>query len=258
MFQSFFKLPFTVMLLTGSLTLNTALAESNGEGIPKQDWSFTRLFGTFDRAAQQRGLQVFREVCSACHAASKLSYRNLQELGFSADQVKAIAAQDQITDGPNDEGEFFERPGLPSDFFKAPFANEQASRANNNGAYPPDLSLIVKAREGGANYLYALLTGYDTPPAGVTVPEGRYYNRYFAGHQISMPPPFSAPGLVTYSDGTEASIEQMAKDVTVFLAWAAEPELEHRKRLGLQVIIFLSVLTIILYAAKRRVWARLK
>lgn len=258
MFNFFLKLPFIAVLLLSSLILNSAYAETNEEKLPKQDWSFTRLFGTFDRAAQQRGFQVFREVCSACHAASKLSYRNLEELGFTPDQVKAIAAQDQITDGPNEEGEFFQRPGQPSDHFKAPFANEQASRANNNGAYPPDLSLIIKAREGGADYVYGILTGYGPPPAGLNVPEGRYYNHYYPGHQISMPPPLSAAGLVTYNDGTEASVTQMAKDVTTFLAWAAEPELEARKRLGLQVMVFLCVLTVLLYAAKKRIWARLK
>ncbi len=246
----------SALSLTASAT--SVFGETTEIKIPQQEWGFTSLFGTFDRAAQQRGFQVFREVCSACHSISKLSYRNLTEIGFSAEQVKSIAAQDQVVDGPNDEGEMFERAALPSDRFKKPFANEQAARANNNGAYPPDLSLITKARPDGINYLYALLIGYQNPPSDIVVPDGRYYNHYFPGHQISMPSPLPSAGLVSYADGTEATIEQMAKDVTTFLAWAAEPEMEYRKKLGVQVVFFLTVLTILLYLAKRRIWAKLK
>jgi ubiquinol-cytochrome c reductase cytochrome c1 subunit len=159
-----------------------------------------------------------------------------------------------VRDGPNDEGEMFERPGRPSDKFHRPFANEKAARAANNGAYPPDLSLIVKARPDGANYLYGLLTGYSEAPAGVAMGEGMNYNKYFPGHQIAMPPPLSE-NSVTYSDGTPASVDQMSKDLTTFLAWTAEPELEDRKRTGIKVILFLLVLTGLLYAAKRKIWA---
>jgi ubiquinol-cytochrome c reductase cytochrome c1 subunit len=222
---------------------------------PKQElWSFSGIFGTYDRGSVQRGFQVYKEVCSACHAMSLLSYRNLQQIGFSEDAVKAIAAEVEVRDGPNDQGEMFLRPGRPSDRFRKPFENEQAARAGNNGAYPPDLSLMAKARQDGPNYLAALLTGYSDPPPGFNLPDGMYYNRYFPGRQIAMAPPLSN-GAVTYADGTAASAQQMAKDVTYFMNWAAEPELERRKRLGVQSILFLLVLTGMLYAVKRKVWA---
>jgi ubiquinol-cytochrome c reductase cytochrome c1 subunit len=166
----------------------------------------------------------------------------------------ALAAEVEVTDGPNDQGEMFQRPGRPSDRFPSPFPNEQAARAANNGAAPPDLSLMVKARAGGADYIHALLTGYSDPPQGVTLMEGMHYNKYFPGHQIAMPPPLN-PDQVTYADGTKATVEQMAHDVSAFLAWAAEPELEARKRLGLKVVLFLLILTGLLYVAKRKIWS---
>lgn len=230
--------------------------------IPKQKWDFTGPFGTFDRATLQRGFQVYKEVCSACHTMHQLRYRDLGApgiggtggLGYSADEVKALAAEVEVTDGPNDQGEMFQRPGRPSDRFPSPFPNEQAARAANNGAAPPDLSLMVKARAGGADYIHALLTGYSDPPQGVTLMEGMHYNKYFPGHQIAMPPPLN-PDQVTYADGTKATVEQMAHDVSAFLAWAAEPELEARKRLGLKVVLFLLILTGLLYVAKRKIWS---
>ena len=231
-----------------------ALAAGDAPKPPAQDWSFGGLFGTFDRAAAQRGFQVYKEVCAACHGVYQISYRHLAAIGFNEDEVKAIAAQATVRDGPNDEGEMFERPGRPSDKFHRPFANEKAARAANNGAYPPDLSLIVKARPDGANYLHGLLTGYSEAPAGVAMGEGMNYNKYFPGHQIAMPPPLSE-NSVTYSDGTPASVDQMSKDLTTFLAWTAEPELEDRKRTGIKVILFLLILTGLLYAAKRKIWA---
>ena len=236
------------------LAFGTAAEAAEGTKPPAQHWSFSGMFGTFDRAAQQRGFQVYKEVCAACHSVSLLSYRHLRGIGYQEDDVKAIAAQAKVMDGPNDAGEMFERAGRPSDKFVKPFPNENAARSANNGAYPVDLSLVTKARVGGANYVYALLTGYGSAPATVKVADGMSYNAYFPGHQIAMPPPLNVDG-VTYQDGTKATVEQQARDVTTFLAWAAEPELETRKQMGIKVLLFLIVLTGILYAAKRKVWA---
>jgi len=231
-----------------------ALAAGDAVKPPAEKWSFNGPFGTFDAASRQRGFQVFREVCSACHALKQVYYRHLRDIGFSEDEVKAIAASVEVTDGPNDAGEMFQRPGRPSDRFRSPFANEQAARAGNNGAYPVDLSLVVKARIGGPDYLHALLTGYSDPPAGVKLGEGMHFNKYFPGQQIAMPQPINAD-QVTYADGTKATVEQMSRDVTTFLAWAAEPELEARKRMGMKVVIFLTVLSVLLFFVKRKVWA---
>jgi ubiquinol-cytochrome c reductase cytochrome c1 subunit len=239
----------------GLLAATPALAAEGEITIPDARFSFEGLFGTFDRAAAQRGFQVYKEVCSACHSMHQLYYRNLRELGLLDDQVRAIAATVEVQDGPNDEGQMYDRPGRPSDRFRSPFANEQAARAANNGALPPDLSVITKAREGGADYVYALLTGYSDPPAGVTVMEGMHYNKYFPGHQIAMAPPLSGEGQVEYHDGTKATVEQMAHDVATFLAWAAEPEMEFRKALGVRMVIFLTILGGLAYAVKRKVWA---
>ena len=223
---------------------------------PKQNWSFSGLFGTFDRGALQRGFQVFNEVCAGCHSVRLLSYRNLLEIGFTEKQVKNIAASKEVTDGPNAEGEMFRRPGRLSDRFVKPFPNEQAARAGNNGALPPDLSLMTKARIGGANYLHALLTGYKPAPKGMRIAEGMYYNLYYPGQQIAMPPPL-VEGGVEFPDQTKATVELMSSDLTTFLAWAAEPELEARKRLGVKVLLFLLILTGLLYGIKRKVWSRL-
>ncbi len=222
---------------------------------PAQDWSFKGIFGTFDRAALQRGFQVYKDVCAACHAMRQLHYRNLAALGYNDEEIKAIAASVEVQDGPNDEGEMFMRPGQPFDRFKSPFPNANASRAANNGAYPVDLSVITKARPYGADYLYALLVGYGEPPAGTEVPEGMSYNVAFPGQMIAMAPPLS-DGAVQYQDGTQATVQQMAHDLTTFLAWAAEPEMEERKRMGLKVMFFLIVLSGLLYAVKRRIWSR--
>jgi ubiquinol-cytochrome c reductase cytochrome c1 subunit len=221
--------------------------------VPKEEWSFEGVFGTFDRGALQRGFQVYNDVCSACHSLSLLSYRNLEAIGFTEDQVKAIAAQKTVTDGPNDQGEMFDRPARPSDNFVPPFPNDQAARASNGGALPPDLSLIAYSREGGADYIHAILNGYVEPPEGVEVPAGMFYNAYFPGHFIAMPPPLSE-GLVEFADGTPATVEQMSRDVATFLTWAAEPHLEDRKRTGVKVVLFLVVFTGLLYASKRKIW----
>ncbi|KJV09788.1 cytochrome C [Elstera litoralis] len=245
------------LILAAGLTLGLvsgAQAAGDAVTLPKQSWGFYGVFGTYDRAAAQRGFQVYKEVCAACHSLSLVSYRNLRDLGFSEEEVKAIAAAYKVTDGPNDAGEMFERPARASDRIVKPYPNENASRAANNGAYPPDLSLINKARVGGPDYIYALLTGYEKVPADVELLDGQYYNKYFPGHKIAMPQPLN-DGQVTFADGTQASVANMSHDVTVFLNWAAEPELEKRHRLGVQVILFLIVATGFFYAAKRRVWA---
>lgn len=231
----------------------TAQAAEAHIEMPKQQWSFDGATGTFDRASMQRGFQVYKQVCAACHSLNLLSYRNLSALGYNEAEIKAIAAEATIMDGPNDEGEMFERPGRPSDRFKAPFANEKAARYANNGALPPDFSLISRSRAGGADYIYALLTGYGEAPAEIKISEGMHYNKYFAGNQIAMAAPLSA-GAVTYEDGTDASVEQMAKDVATFLTWASEPAMEIRKQTGLKVMIFLVVFSLLMYATKRRVW----
>lgn len=223
---------------------------------PSQRWSFDGLFGTFDRAALQRGFQVYKEVCAACHSLNFIRYRDLggrYGLGYNEDEIKAIAAQYEVTDGPNDQGEMFQRPGRPADKFKAPFPNVKAAAAANNNAAPPDLSLMVEARKGGADYLYAVLTGYVDPPAGVTVMEGLNYNKWFPGHQIAMPKPLN-DDQVTYADGTKATVDQMAHDVATFLAWTAEPNMEVRKTVGWKVILYLIIMTGLLYAAKRKIW----
>jgi ubiquinol-cytochrome c reductase cytochrome c1 subunit len=228
---------------------------------PGVKWSFDGPIGTFDRAAAQRGFQVYEEVCSRCHSLDLLHYGDLGSsgpgggIGYTEEQVKAFASTKQVTDGPNDQGEMFQRPGRPSDKFVAPFPNEKAARAALNGALPPDQSLIVKARPDGANYVHALLTGYkDPPPPGVKITEGRYYNEYFPGHQIAMPPPL-AGNDVTYADGTKATLDQESKDVVTFLAWAAEPTMEERKYTGAKVLIFLVFMTGLLFGAKRKIWA---
>jgi len=222
--------------------------------LPHEEWSFDGVFGTYDRASLQRGFQVYKEVCSVCHPVKHLHFRNLAEIGYSEDEVKAIAAGYQVTDGPNDEGQMYQRPGRPSDPIPRPFPNDQAARAANNGALPPDQSLIVKARPGGPDYVYAILTGYKEPPAGFKMLEGMNYNEYFQGHQIAMPPPLS-DNAVTFADGTPATVPQMAHDVTSFLTWAAEPNLGDRHRTGLKVILFLVVAAGVFYAAKRKIWA---
>lgn len=239
-----------------ALAMNAPSANAAGEAIDleKQDWSFSGLFGTFDRAAAQRGLQVYREVCSTCHSLNYIAFRNLADLGYSEDEVKAIAAEYDVVDGPNDEGEMFTRPGTPADHFVAPFDNDNAARAGNGGALPPDLSLIVEARAGFEDYIYGLLVGYAEAPEGVTVADGMHYNKAFPGHQIAMGQPLYEDS-VTYSDGTTASIEQMSKDVTTFLTWASEPNLEARKRTGVAVILFLIVASGLFYASKRKIWA---
>lgn len=244
------------VLLFSSLSAEASSADVKH---PKQlKWEFDGLTGKFDKQSIQRGFQVYKEVCAACHSVSRLSFRNLQEVGFSEAEVKALAASYTVQDGPDDDGEMFDRPARPSDKIPSPYKNKQQAIAAN-GAMPPDLSLIVKARHDGANYLYSLLTGYkpvEEAPKHVMIPEGKSYNPYFPGGAITMPAPI-ADGQVTYQDGTEATKQQMAKDVVNFLQWAAEPEMEHRKSMGLKVLIFLGAFTAFFWVAKRRIWQRI-
>lgn len=235
----------------------TVLA-AEAEEPPARSWPHEGIFGRYDRAALQRGFLVFKEVCSGCHSAKYLRFRDLEGIGLDAETIKALAAEYTVQDCCDDAGEPFERPAQPFDRFPPPFPNEQAARASNNGALPPDLSLIVKAREGHEDYIYALLTGYaEEPPAGEEPPrEGMYWNRYFAGGWIAMPPPLSE-GLVEYPDGTPATVEQMASDVTQFLAWLSEPTMEERKRTGIKYMLFVLVLTGLFYAYKRKIWANI-
>jgi ubiquinol-cytochrome c reductase cytochrome c1 subunit len=230
-----------------------ALADTTAKQPLQLVWPFEGIFGTFDRQAAQRGAQVYFEVCSACHSNHNLYYRNLKDIGFSEAEIKQLAQKYTVKDGPNAEGEMFDRPALPSDRFVSPYPNEEAARAANNGAYPVDLSLIIKARHDGPNYVFSLLSGYQEAPADIKLMPGLYYNPYFEGGQIAMPPPLTE-GQVTFSDGTPATVEQMAKDVVVFLQWAAEPEMEHRKSMGLKVMIFLLVFTVFFYVTKKKIW----
>lgn len=322
------------LLVTALIVLATpAFAASDAHHPKQENWQFDGVFGTFDKPAVQRGFQVYKEICSTCHSLNRVALRSLEGAGFSPAEVKSLAAGYTVTDGPNDEGEMFERPGRPSDKFPAPYANEQAARAVNNGAYPLDLSLIVKARHDGANYVYSLLTGYEPAPAylckkvnaegacirfhrisaqdaeaklaekkaaaeaaasteapvtpgvkkgdlffcsdivksteeidGKTVRtesctevgKTMHYNPYFAGKQVAMPAPLHAEGQVEYQDGTKATVPQMAHDVVSFLQWAAEPEMENRKRMGIRVMIFLGVMTVFFYLAKKRIWSRIE
>lgn len=220
-------------------------------------WPYEGIMGTVDRQSAQRGFQVYKEVCASCHSLNRVSFRQLEDIGFAPEEVATIAAEYSIQDGPNDDGDMFDRPGRASDRFPAPFANEKAARASNNGAYPPSLDLIIKSRPNGGDYLYSLLTGYDTPPPGFHLSDGMNYNSAFEGHQIAMSAPLS-DDQVEYMDGTQATVDQMARDVVVFLQWAAEPEMEARKHMGLRVLIFLSLLTILFYIAKKVVWRRVK
>ena len=233
-----------------------ALADTTAQQPLQLVWPFEGIFGTFDRQAAQRGAQVYFEVCSACHSNHNLYYRNLKDIGFSEAEIKQLAQKYTVKDGPNAEGEMFDRPALPSDRFVSPYPNEEAARAANNGAYPVDLSLIIKARHDGPNYVFSLLSGYQEAPADIKLMPGLYYNPYFEGGQIAMPPPLTQ-GQVTFSDNTPATVEQMAKDVVVFLQWAAEPEMEHRKSMGLKVMIFLLVFTVFFYMAKKKIWKNL-
>jgi ubiquinol-cytochrome c reductase cytochrome c1 subunit len=281
-----------VVLLAVLALGGPACAQEAGEehAITPQHWSFSGFRGTYNQAQLQRGFQVFQQVCSACHSLKRVRFRNLAEPGgpdFPVEAVKALAASwpYQISGELDDEGHPIDRlPGL-ADPIIGPYKNDKEARAAQNGALPPDLSLIVRARttesheswyrqwlhmlwdvanahqDRGADYVYALLTGFrDPPPAGVEMADGKYYNIAFPGHQISMPPPLSKDNVIEYQPdaGAKSSFEQNAKDVTAFLAWAADPSLDARKKLGWQVLLYLVITTLLLYVAKRRIWSRVK
>jgi len=241
---------------------------------PLQRWSFHGPFGQYDPAQLQRGFKIYQKVCSGCHSLKLLSFRNLADPGgpgFTEAQAAAIAAMFQVTDGPNDQGQMFQRPGKIADYFPPPFPNDQAARAANGGGLPPDMSVLAKARsyergfpyfifdafteyqEDGPDYIHAIINGYATPPSDFTLAPGTHYNKYFPGHAISMPPPLT-DGQVEYTDGTPTTLDQYGRDVAAFLMWAAEPKLDERKRLGFQVMIFLFVFTGLLYFTKKKVW----
>jgi ubiquinol-cytochrome c reductase cytochrome c1 subunit len=244
-----------LLAVVGMMSLQGVLG--NSAVVPPQvAWPHKK--GPYDRAALQRGYQVYQEVCAVCHSLNLVHYRDLKGIGFSAKEIKALASQHEMIDGISPDGQsIVKRKAKPSDHFVAPYYSEQAARDSNNGSLPVDLSLITKARAHGQDYVFALLTGYHKPPQGFKVPDGMNYNAYFPGHLIAMPPPLTE-GQVTYADGTPASVDQMAKDVVTFLAWSADPHMEKRKNMGIKVMIFLAFLTGLLFFVKRRVWSSLK
>ena len=272
---------FCLVVIAFVLSPFAVFAEEGGEAhyplkLPeKQSWSFSGPFGTYDLQQLQRGLKVYKEICSTCHSLKYVSFRDLKALGYSDEQIKAFAKTYDIQDGPNSEGEMFVRKGLPTDYFPSPFPNVEAAKFANNGANPSDLSLMAKARavslpfpafiadiftnynEAGPDYITALLTGYSDPPEGAEVAENNWYNPYFnSGNALAMPPPLS-DGMVTYNDGTEETTENYARDVSAFLMWTADPHMETRKKTGFRVILFLIVFAGLTYAVKRRIWNEL-
>ena len=252
------RISFAVIGAFLSLGIGAAFAEGQKEPEP-QSWSWQGVFGHFDRAQLQRGYQVYKEVCAACHSMHLVAFRNLGDPGgpeFSEAQVKALAASVQVTD-LDEKGEPTQRPGTPADRFPSPFPNIKAARAANGGAAPPDLSVIIKAREHHEDYVHALLLGYAEPSAEVKahMAPGTYYNVYAPNSTIAMPPPLTQDGQITYAEGQPAATrQQMATDVVAFLTWAAEPKMEERKRLGVKVMIFMFVLTVLLYFAYQHLW----
>ncbi len=269
MMNKIFSLVAVAAMTLGSWTAHAA---SSAPAAPEMSWPSAGYLGAFDKSSLQRGLQVYTEVCASCHGLRLLSYRDLRDLGLSDTEVKAYAAQYEVLSEPNEDGERVMKAAQPYDKFVSPFANEQEARAMNGGALPPDLSLIVKARNfgkgnffanfydmlrgrgyaSGADYIYALLTGYEDPPADVEMAEGMHYNKWFAGNAIAMAQPIYE--AEPFADGTPASIEQQAKDVASFLMWASEPRLEERRALGIPVLLFMALFILVLYLLKRRVW----
>ena len=256
--KNIFKL-ICIIFISVSFFCHKAFTEETKK-LLTTDWSFKGFSGTFDRASLQRGYQVYTEVCASCHSMKYLSYRNLAEKGgpeFSKDQAKAIAGNFEVTDGPDSDGEMFVRSAKLSDKLVKPYKNDQEAMASNGGAYPPDLSLLVKARKGGADYVYSVLLGYEELSSDLTLEDGVYYNAYVSGKRIKMPKPLSN-GLIEYNDGTEATEQQMAKDVVTFLAWAAEPHLEKRHKIGFKAIIYLLILSIFAYLSMKKLWSRIE
>ena len=241
-----------------ALFVSNAFAAGSEDVVLKQkDWGFNGPFGTLDKASMQRGFQAYREICASCHSLDYIAFRNLSDLGYSNAEIKAFAAEYDVEDGPNDEGEMFVRPGIAADRFPSPYPNEAAARAGNNGAYPPDLSLITKARAKGPDYLYSLLTSYKDAPEDLEVPEGMYYNAAYPGNLIAMPQPIYGED-VTYADGAPTDVSAIASDLVYFLTWTAEPSLEKRKRTGVKVMIFLLIMVGMSYGAMKFIWADVK
>ena len=254
----FLKVLFFLIIIISNYNQKIFAAEN--DSLLKQDWSFKSFYGKFDRASLQRGYQIYTEVCASCHSMKYLSYRNLAEEGgpeFSEEEAKNIASQFEVIDGPNSDGEMFTRAAKLSDKFVNPYNNDQEAKNANGGAYPPDMSVLVKARKGGADYIYSVLLGYENPPIDIKLDDGVYYNKYMYGKKIKMASPLS-DGLLEYADGTNATQKQMAKDVVTFLMWTAEPHLESRHKIGFKVIIYLLILTILVYLSMKRIWSRIE
>ena len=250
----------TIIILPLLFFLSQKVYSAEKQELLKTDWSFKGYLGKFDRGSLQRGYQVYTEVCASCHSMKYLSYRNLAEKGgpeFTQEEAKAIAANFEVTDGPNDDGEMFTRPARLSDKFVNPYQNDKEAMASNGGAYPPDMSVLVKARSGGADYIYSVLLGYVDPPSDINLDDGVYYNKYMYGNKIKMPKVLE-DGLVEYNDGTEANEEQMAKDVVTFLSWSAEPHLEARHKIGFKAIIYLIIITLLAYLSMKKIWSRIE
>jgi len=261
------KIAFPLLAFVLGVSLGgAAFGADSSAALPVQhaQWSFDGPTGTYDRGALQRGFKIYKEVCSACHSLNLVAFHDLAGPGgpgFNEAQAKAIAAGYKIPAEPNDKGELYDangnrltRSGVLADYFPAPFPNEGAARTALGGALPPDLSLIEKARAGGADYVYSILTGFGhSPPKGFKVQDGKYYNPYFTGRNISMPPPLAA-GSVSFTDGTKSSVTQEAHDIVTFLAWASEPKLEERHRVGFEVMAFLALLAGLLFLTYRKIW----
>lgn len=252
------KIKLFIPLIFSFFLLVTNLFATENIPLIKQNWSFKGLFGRFDNSSLQRGLQVYQEVCSVCHGLKRLRFRELNNLGFNELQIKEYAATYEVADGPNELGEMYLRPGEPSDTFVLPYKNKEEATAAFGGAYPPDLSLITKARKNGSDYIYSLLIGYEKdPPDNFELSDGLYYNPYHDGNVIAMPQPLY-DGVIEYIDGTNATLHQLSYDIVNFLSWVAEPELQKRKSLGLKVLIFLTVLTLLLYVTMKEIWSRIE
>ena len=251
MIKKFFFIIFSFFFLIPNLFAEEAMS------LKKQNWSFEGIFGRYDNSTLQRGLQIYQEVCSACHGMKRLRFRELRDLGFTDDQIKKYAKTFEILDGPNELGEMFMRPGEPSDTFVSPYKNKEEAKASFGGSYPPDLSLLTKAIKNGPDYIYSLLIGYEDPPKEFKLTDGLYYNPYYDGKVIAMPPPLY-DNAIEYIDGTNASLDQLSYDIVHFLNWAAEPKLQQRKSLGLKVLLFLIVLTLLLYVTMKEIWSRIE
>ena len=251
MMKKFFFIIFSFLFLIPNLHCEEKII------LKKQNWTFEGIFGRYDDLSLQRGLQIYQEVCSTCHGMKRLRFRELKDLGFTEDQIKKYSETFEILDGPNELGEMFMRPGEPSDTFVSPYKNKEEAKASFNGAYPPDLSLLTKAMKNGPDYIYSLLTGYEDPPKDFELTDGLYYNPYHDGKVIAMPPPLY-DDAIEYIDGTNASLHQLSYDTVNFLNWAAEPELEKRKSMGIKVILFLIVLTALLYVTMKETWSRIE